>query len=137
MLENRPMPVLRISGLPQREGVDVEGALRAVATAVAALLDEPPHGTWATWEAIPPGSYVEGGDGASVQPPSTHPPLVRLLSFEGRVEEQIEAMLACVADVLARELQLEPGNVFVVYEEVLAGRLSSGGRVVRRSGTAR
>jgi phenylpyruvate tautomerase PptA (4-oxalocrotonate tautomerase family) len=127
------VPVLRISGLPQREGVDVEAALRAVATELAALLGEPPHGTWATWEAIPPRHYVEGGDAPEVQPTSTHPPLVRLLSFEGRDEQQIEAMLACVAGVLERELRLGPGNVFVVYEEVASGRLASGGGLVRRS----
>jgi hypothetical protein len=41
-------------------------------------------------------------------------------------------MLTCVAEVLARELRLEPGNVFVGYEEVRSGRLASGGSVVRR-----
>lgn len=133
MLENRSVPVVRISGLPQRAGIDLEAVLGAVATELAAVLAEPPHETWATWEALAPGSYVEGRVAAAVQPESTHPPLVRVVAFEGRSEEEIEAMLGCVADVLARELRLEPGNVFVLYEEVGPGRLSSDGRIVRRS----
>jgi phenylpyruvate tautomerase PptA (4-oxalocrotonate tautomerase family) len=38
-----------------------------------------------------------------------------------------------VADVLARKLGLEPGNVFVTYEEPQPGRLYTGGQIVRRA----
>jgi phenylpyruvate tautomerase PptA (4-oxalocrotonate tautomerase family) len=123
------VPVVRIAALPQAEGVDPSAALAAVATGLASLLGEPPHGTWATWEAIEPGRYAEGADVPAVQPRDTHPPLVRVIAFEGRPPEQVEAMLTCVADVLARELGLEPGNVFVLYEEARGGRLYTGGEV--------
>ena len=124
------MPIVRIAALPQAEGVDVATALATVATELAALLGEPAHGTWATWETIEPGRYAEGASAPASQPRDTHPPLVRLLAFEGKPREQVEAMLTCVADVLARELRLEPGNVFVVYEEAGAGRLYTGGAVI-------
>ncbi|MGH3103991.1 MAG: tautomerase family protein [Gaiellaceae bacterium] len=106
--------------------------LGTVSRALADLLGEPPHGTWATWEAIRPGSYAEGAETPDRQPASTHPPLVSVLAFEGRPAELVERMLVCVADTLVRELGLEPGNVFVTYDEVASGRVYDGGQVVRR-----
>jgi phenylpyruvate tautomerase PptA (4-oxalocrotonate tautomerase family) len=126
------VPVVEITALPQAEGVDVEATLKAVALALADVLDEPPHGTWALWKELDPGRYAEGGDAPARQPAGTHPPFVRLLSFEGRSAEQVEAMLTCVAEALARELRLEAGNVFVRYEEASSGRLFDGGRIVTR-----
>jgi phenylpyruvate tautomerase PptA (4-oxalocrotonate tautomerase family) len=124
------VPVVEITALPQPDGTDVEAALKAVPLALAELLGEPPHGTWAVWTELAPGRYAEGGEAPERQPAGTHPPLVRLLGFEGRPPEQIEAMLTCVAETLARELALEPGNVFVRYEEARSGRLYDGGSVV-------
>lgn len=123
------MPVVEIRALPQRDGVDIDAALKAVTTELAALLNEEPSGTWATWEEIVPGCYVEGGDAPHEQPRSTHPPLVRVTAFEGRPPELVAAMLEAVADVLAHRLELERGNVFVLYEEARAGRLFTGGEV--------
>ncbi len=123
------MPVIEIRALPQREGVRGEAVLGAVARSVADLLGETPSGTWALWEEIPAGSYSEGGDAPAVQPPSTHPPLVRVTAFEGRPADVVASILATVAETLARELRLEPGNVFVRYEEQRAGRLYTGGVV--------
>ena len=40
-----------------------------------------------------------------------------------RPPETVERMLRCVGDTLVRELGLEPGNVFVTFEEVEPGRL--------------
>ena len=126
------MPVVRISALPQPDGVDVEGALRAVTRELAALEGGPAQHYWATWDEIPPGRYAEGDEAPALQPPGTHPPLVRLLAFEGRSEERVAALLTTVADVLARELRLEPGNVFVLHEEGRSGRVYDGGEIVRR-----
>jgi hypothetical protein len=100
--------------------------------ALADLLGERPEGTWSTWETIDSGRYAEGELAPAEQPRATHPPLVSLLAFEGRSPEHVERMLVCVAETLARELDLDPGNVFVIYEEARSGRLYDGGRVVRR-----
>ena len=123
------MPVVEIRALPQPGGVDVEHVLAAVTRELAALLGEEPSGSWATWEEIPPGRYAEGGDAPAHQPRTTHPPLVRVTAFEGRPPELVARMLETVAGTLARELGLEPGNVFVRYEEQHSGRLYSGGEV--------
>jgi phenylpyruvate tautomerase PptA (4-oxalocrotonate tautomerase family) len=124
------MPVIEITALPQPADVDVGAALAAVTTALAELLGEAPAGTWATWEELEPGRYAEGDDAPAVQPRGTHPPLVRVIAFEGRGPERVAAMLTCVAETLARELRLEPGNVFVRFEEARSGRLYDGGAVV-------
>jgi hypothetical protein len=89
------MPVVRIGALPQPPEIDV-----------AAVLEEEPRGTWATWDELEPGRYSEGGDAPGRQPRDTHLPLVSLVAFEGRSDELVERMLTCVADTLARELGL-------------------------------
>jgi phenylpyruvate tautomerase PptA (4-oxalocrotonate tautomerase family) len=121
--------VIEVSALPQQPGTDVGAVLSAVTREVAALLGEAPRGTWATWEEIAPGRYSEGGVAPAAQPRSTHPPLVRVTAFEGRAPEVVAAVLRRVAETLARELALEPGNVFVRYEEARSGRLFTGDEV--------
>jgi phenylpyruvate tautomerase PptA (4-oxalocrotonate tautomerase family) len=122
------MPVVRIEAVAQPEDVDLERVLGALCTEIADLLGERPERTWATWKTVD--HYAEGERGEIAQPHSTHPPLVTVTAFEGRPPEQIAAMLSLVADVLARELFLEPGNVFITYEEAHRGRLYTGGQVL-------
>jgi hypothetical protein len=124
------MLVVRIAALPQQPAVDVEAVLAAVTRELATLLGEEPAGSWATWDTIEPGRYSEGGVAPSFQPADTHPPLVTVVSFEGRPAALVGRMLTCVAETLGRELGLEPGNVFVTYEEARSGRLFTGGQVV-------
>ena len=126
------MPVVRIQALPQPDSVDVPATLTAVTRDLAALLDEHPSDSWATWETIRPGRYAEGSDTPELQPRDTHPPLVAVTAFEGREPELVERILATVAETLARELGLGQGNVFVTYEEAQSGRVYSGGRILRR-----
>ena len=126
------MPLVRISALPQPGGVEPERALAAVTHALADLLGEEPSGSWATWEEIQPGRYVEGGDAPALQPAATHPRLVEVVAFEGRPADFVERVPTTVATVLERELGLERGNVFVRYVEASGGRLYTGGSVVRR-----
>jgi phenylpyruvate tautomerase PptA (4-oxalocrotonate tautomerase family) len=124
------VPIVQVEALPQAPGVDVEPALATLCGEIAALLGEEPSGTWATWRTME--HYVEGSDGPSVQPPSTHPPLVRVIAYQGREPEVVADLLRLAAEVLARELRLEDGNVFVLYEEAQPGRLYTGGEVVTR-----
>jgi phenylpyruvate tautomerase PptA (4-oxalocrotonate tautomerase family) len=127
------MPVIDISALPQREGVDAAAASAALTEAVAAVLGDEPRGTWVVWRTIEPGLYVEGDDAPPVQPAATHPPLVEVIAYEGRPPELVERLLVTVADTLARELRLEHGNVFVRWVEATAGRLYTGGGVAGKA----
>ena len=113
------MPVIRIRALPQ-PSADVRAVAASVSTALAAELGEDPRGTWTTWETLD--AYAEGGEAPAEQPRDTHPPLATVLA-RGRPPETVAKMLRCVGDALVRELGLEPGNVFVTYEEVDPARL--------------
>jgi phenylpyruvate tautomerase PptA (4-oxalocrotonate tautomerase family) len=124
------VPIIQVEALPQAPGVEVEEALAALCGEIAGLLGEEPRGTWATRRTLE--HYVEGSDAPSVQPPSTHPPLVRVIAYRGREPEVVADLLRRTATVLARELRLEDGNVFVLYEEAQPGRLYTGGEVVDR-----
>jgi len=125
------MPVVEIQALPQ-PGVDTGAVLRTVCVELAELLDQPAHTVWGIWRPLEAGAYAEGADAADDQRRDTHPPLVRVTGYERRTPEQVERILECVARVLARELGLGAGNVFVVFDEVLSGRVFEGGAVVRR-----
>jgi hypothetical protein len=125
------VPVVRVRALPQPDSVDVQAALTAVTRDLAALLEEHPSGSWATWETIRPGRYAEGSELPELQPRDTHPPLVNVTALEGREPELVERMLVVVAETLVRELGLGAGNVFATYDEVRSGRVYSGGRILR------
>ena len=122
------MPIVHVTALRQRVGVDLETVSRALAVAVSAELGEEPTGTWVTWQTLPPGAYREGQEDAPLeQPPATHPPIVRVSAFEGRSTELVARVLSAVAGTVVRELGLEPGNAFVVWDELRAGYVHTGG----------
>ncbi len=128
MVYRARMPIVQVTALRQRVGVDLDAVSRALVLAVSRELAEDPSGTWVTWETLPPGGYREGEhDAPSEQPPSTHPPIVRINAFEGRDPDVVARVLSAVAGTLVRELGLEPGNAFVVWDELRAGRLHTGG----------
>ncbi len=122
------MPIVQVTALRQRVGVDIGAVSRALVLAVSRELGEDPSGTWVTWQTLPPGGYREGEDDApSEQPPATHPPIVRINAFEGRDPDLIARILSSVAGAIVRELGLEPGNAVVVWDDLQPGRLHTGG----------
>lgn len=124
------MPVLEVTALPQPDRVQLGDVASRLSEAVARVLGEEPRGTWVLWRTIEPGRYAEHGDAPALQPPATHPPVVRVTAYEGRTPATVAAVLTAIAEALAAELDLTPGNVLVRWDEVGAGRLYSGGRVV-------
>jgi phenylpyruvate tautomerase PptA (4-oxalocrotonate tautomerase family) len=122
------MPIVQVTALRQRVGVDINAAAQAIVLAVSGELGEDASGTWVTWQTLDPGGYREGEDDAPTeQPPGTHPPIVRVNAFAGRSPDVVARVLSAVAGTVVRELGLEPGNAFVVWDEVEAGRLHTGG----------
>jgi len=122
------MPIVQVTALRQRVGVDLDAVSRAIAVAVSGELGEHASGTWVTWQTLAPGGYREGEDDAPLeQPQETHPPIVRVTAFEGRGADVVARVLSAVAGTVVRELGLEPGNVFVVWDELQAGRVHAGG----------
>jgi phenylpyruvate tautomerase PptA (4-oxalocrotonate tautomerase family) len=122
------MPIVQVTALRQRVGVDIDAVSRALVVAVSRELGEQPSGTWVTWQTLPPGAYREGEDEAPLeQPVATHPPIVRVTAFERRSPELVARILSAVAGTIVRELGLEAGNAFVVWDEVRGGHLHTGG----------
>lgn len=122
------MPVVVVTALRQRVGIDLDVVSRAMVQAVSTELGEDPSGTWVIWQTLAPGSYREGEDDTPLeQPRATHPPIVRVSAFEGRAPDLVARVLSAVAGTIVRELGLEPGNAFVVWDELQAGRLHTGG----------
>ena len=122
------MPIVQVTALRQRVGIDLDAVFRALVLAVSRELDEDPSGTWVTWQTLEPGAYREGEhDAPSEQPTATHPPIVRINAFEGREPDVVARVLSTVAGTIVRELGLGPGNAFVVWDELQAGRLHTGG----------
>jgi hypothetical protein len=124
------MPVLEVRALPQDPPVDVPAVLGRLCSAVAHAAGCPERQVWATWHTLPDGAYVEGRNDAERQPHETHPPLVRVLALAGRSPENVAAVLQAAGSSLAGSLGLEPGNVFVHYDEIPSGRVLAGGRIL-------
>lgn len=126
------MPVLELRGLPQREGVDVQAALKKTSAAIAEVYGCAPRQVWATWTVLKPEHYVEGDTAApQVQPEDSFPPLGRLICFEGRSDADIECILLAASETLSDALGI-PGNVFITYDEAQSGRVVDGNGVVRK-----
>jgi hypothetical protein len=126
------MPVVRVSGLPQRPGVDLGPILKRLCLGLAEVDGVEARHWWATWQPITPDLYVEGNVQApEVQPGASHPPIVEILAFSGRDAALVERLLATTSEILGEGLGLEAGNVFAIWTELQTGRVSTGG-VVRR-----
>lgn len=125
------MPVISIKTLPLDEDeVRTPDILKKLCTTVSQELNYKPSHVWATWEYIAPHLYSVGNYSVPFQPQSTHAPLVRVLAFEGKSKREIEALLHVIARVLAQELKVDLGNIFIEYSEARSGKLYDGGQVV-------
>ncbi len=124
-------PFFRSRPCRKKEPERIPDALAATSMATAEAASCEPAHVWVTWATIEPGHYVEGGAAAEVQPGATHPPIGRLLCFEGMPVATIEAVLLAAAKTLSRELCI-PGNIFIEYVEALSGKVVAGDGLVRK-----
>lgn len=127
------MPVIEIKALPQKEWISVPNVIKKLSAKVAQVIGEEPKHVWSTWETIKSEHYIEDNHESPLQPSGTHPPIVKILAFEGRPQELVEKLMSTVAEVLVKELELEPGNVFILYQELRSGHVFDGGKVVKKS----
>lgn len=126
------MPVIEIKALQQKEWISVPIVLKKLATKIAQVIGDQDKKVWATWDTVKPEHYVEGTVESPHQPAGTHPPIVKIIAFEGRPQELIDKMMAAVAELLVKELELEAGNVFITYQELPSGHVFDGGKVVKK-----
>ncbi|MEZ5731341.1 MAG: hypothetical protein R3D97_03335 [Paracoccaceae bacterium] len=125
------MPVLEVRALPQPDETRIGPALTAACTAIAAAYGCASRQVWATWDQIAPGRYVEGDVAADMQPALSHPPICRLICFEGKDAATIERTLIAATEALSDALGI-PGNIFIEYVEVASGRIVAGAGILRR-----
>ncbi|MBI3550968.1 MAG: hypothetical protein HY077_00495 [Elusimicrobia bacterium] len=125
------MPLIEIKALPPRHAADASRTLKNAACELAKVLGVPPEKVRAVWTQLAPGHYAEGADAPEKAQLGTHPPVVHITCFEGRPPELVEKAIECVADNVCRDLLLAPGNAFVTYTEVRAGRLFVSGAMKR------
>ena len=123
------MPIVEIRALPQAAGVDPALVCARVCRDLAHALGCPEREVWAVWETLAPGAYVEGSVPAAAQPRDTHPPMIRILSMEGKDDALVVRMLETVSASVAAALPIDADNVFARYEELRSGRVAWGGRV--------
>ena len=109
------MPLIEILALPQPDGVDVEAVTRALNQAVATAIPCRLEAVWTTWRVID-GAYVVGDAVAGLQPAGTHAPIVHI--YLRRTPEEVERAVAAIERLLASELALDEGNVFVTVQPV-------------------
>lgn len=126
------MPIFHVLALPQNADVNPTAVLKDLCRGLAEHLGVDERQVWGTWDGLPAGRYVEGGRDEDTQPHGTHPPLVRIMAFEGRSDAQIEGVLTRAAEILGDRLGIDPGNVFVHYEELRSGRVLAGGKVLKK-----
>jgi phenylpyruvate tautomerase PptA (4-oxalocrotonate tautomerase family) len=124
------MPVITIRTLPQVQPADITSILKKVCAEAAKAINYDPRHIWATWEFLQPGGYVIGDHPADVQQLHTHSPIVHVLSFEGKKQEDIGQMLIAIAEVLSRELGLPKDNIFVYCTEAHSGKVFDGGEII-------
>lgn len=125
------MPILRIDALPQKDPDKINDALKKTCCAIAEAYGCEPEQVWGIWNEIKPGYFVEGNNEAELQPQSTHPPVGRLICFEGRSPEQVEKTLLAAAKTLSSSLGITD-NVFIKYDEAASGKVVAGNGVIRR-----
>ncbi|MDI6739133.1 MAG: hypothetical protein QME74_02090 [Candidatus Edwardsbacteria bacterium] len=124
------MPIISIRCLPLDQEINASDVLKKLCTAVAQRMNYQPNHVWATWEFIAPQLYAVGNCSVSSQPQSTHAPLVRIISFEGKSKRDIEAIIQIVAETLSREINIDISNVFIEYTEAKSGQIFDGGQVI-------
>jgi hypothetical protein len=111
------VPLIEICALPADGAVDVGAVMRKLNDAVAAAIPCLPDAVWTTWRSLD-GGYAVGSDAVSRQPSDTHAPIVHL--YVNRPPDSVERACDVIEDVLARELGLAPGNVFITVQPVFA-----------------
>lgn len=125
------MPILHIRALPQKNPGKIKTALKKTVAAIASVYGCESHQVWVTWEEIKPGCYFEGVVEKIQQPKKTHPPICKIICFEGKSSKEIELVLEMAAKTLSTELGI-PRNIFMFYSEVKSGRVIAGNGVVKK-----
>ncbi len=121
------MPVINIKSLPVKDQIIIPDILVRLNKAVAEASHIGTEHVWSYWEYLNSGYYAVGKSVAAAVHDETHSPIIRVTSLEGRSEEEIKNILETIADIISRELDIDYGNVFIVYEDHKTNMVFDGG----------
>ena len=124
------MPIISIHSLPVGKRVNTSKILTKICKKTARETGYKPEHFWATWEFIQPKNYSVGKKLSRHQTKTTHSPIVRVLSFEGKPQGHIKKLMTNIAEVLSKELKIDIGNIFIEYSEAHSGKVFGGGQIV-------
>ena len=119
------MPIISIKSLPVGKRVNTSKILTKICKKTARETGYKPQHFWATWEFIQPKNYAVGNKLSKRQTKTTHSPIVRVLSFEGKPQTHVKKLMTKIAEVLSKEL-----NIFIEYSEARSGKVFDGGQVI-------
>ena len=123
------MPIISVRSLPL-ENADTPSMLKKLCTGAAEAIGYEPSHIWATWEFLEPGNYAVGNRTETMQSATTHSPIVRVISFEGKPQKDIEKMMRSIAGIISSELNIDIGNIFIEYSEARSGMVFDGGETI-------
>lgn len=109
------MPLIEIDALPPPSEVDIADVTRALNREIAAALGSRLDAVWTVWRTVS-GPFARGDDVSVEQRRDTHGPVVHV--YHHRTPEEAARVVETIERVLARELSLAPGNVFVTVQPV-------------------
>ncbi len=125
------MPFIHIKSLPPAKPFDTAAILEQLSADFAAATGIGIEHVTATWEFFAPGHYAVGGKAACEQPAGSHPLLVDLLAPDFNADEDVERMLAAIADSLAARAGIARDNIFINQRDARSGRVFDAGELVR------
>ena len=109
------MPLIEIVALPQAETVNLSSVVQRLNRAVAEAIPCRVNAVWTIWRTVT-GPYGHGEDIAFEQRAETHPPIAHV--YLRRTAEETSRVVETIERVLAGELGVSPGNVFVTVQSV-------------------
>jgi phenylpyruvate tautomerase PptA (4-oxalocrotonate tautomerase family) len=124
------MPIINIKTLPSKKKINTSKILKRITTVTAHEAGYNPNHIWATWEFLQPGNYAVGDKTSKTLTKTTHSPLIQLKTFESTPQAITEKMMKKIAEILAGELNIDIGNVFIEHYNVGSGHVFDGGEVV-------
>ncbi len=125
------MPIIEIKSLLFSKSFDVPSILKRLNKEAAKALGIGANYMWSYWEFIEAHHYAVGNETSECLREDTHSPLVKIIAFEGKAPDAAEKLLETVARVLAEELEIDMGNIFVYFQTVTSGNVFDGGQIVR------
>jgi hypothetical protein len=108
------MPLIEIHVLPAL-AIDRAAAGRRLNASVAAAIPCKVEAVWTVWRTID-GPFVKGDEASSQQTAASFGPIVHV--YHHRTPEQVDRAIQAIEGVLAQELGINGGDIFVTSQPV-------------------